>query len=198
MFRRVIAYKEQHGYVNTPRIYKEDLQLGQWLIRQRKYHKNETLLKHRMDRLNSIGFVWEINNTQWMKMYQRLIAYKKQHKTTSVPRHYNEDQQLGSWVDIQRQRYKSNKLSIERINYLESIGFVWKIRCDYVPWIEMYERLVAYKQHNQSTRVPQKYKEDPPLSNWVHKQRRMYNKEKLSARQVESLNSIDFVWCAKK
>merc|ERR1740139_1185866 len=103
-------------------------------------------------------------------MYQNLIAYKKQHQTTSVPSRYKEGQNLGGWVRYQRQRYKKKEMSIERINYLESIGFVWKVR-ECVPWIEMYERLVAYKHYHQSMLVPQIYTEDLSLGNWVSTQR---------------------------
>jgi len=60
MFRRVVAYKEQHGNTNTPRIYKEDPQLGNWVSRQRMNHTKGILSKNRLDLLNSIEFVWEI------------------------------------------------------------------------------------------------------------------------------------------
>merc|ERR1712238_279289 len=149
--------------------------------------------KHQLDLLNSIGFVWEINDTQWMKMYQKLIAYKKENKTTSVPARYKEDQNLGVWVRYQRRCYKNKEISVERINYLESIGFVWKIR-DQFPWIEMYKRLVVYKQCHQSTLVPHKCKEDRFLGQWVSRQRAEYNKGKLLEKRMELLNSIDFVW----
>jgi len=88
----------------------------------------------------------------WNKMYQNLIAYKKQHQTTSVPSRYKEGQNLGGWVRYQRQCYKNKELSIERINYLESIGFVWKVRDR--AWIDMYDRLVAYKVQYGTTLVP--------------------------------------------
>ena len=42
------------------------------------------------------------------------------------------------------------------IHYLQSIRFVWEIR-EWVPWIELYERRVAYKQYHQSTLVPSRY-----------------------------------------
>ena len=95
-----------------------------------------------MDLLNGIGFVWGACYTKWMEMYQRLVAYKKQYKSTSVPQYYKEDPNLGAWVVTQRQCYKNKELSKKRTNYLESIGFNWKIN---TPWIEMYERRVAYK-----------------------------------------------------
>merc|ERR1712161_168018 len=109
-----------------------------------------------------------------MKMYQRLIAYKKQHKTTSVPSRLKEDRKLGLWVVSQRQHYKKKYLSIERIKYLESIGFVWKMR-DHVPWIEMYNQLVAYKQCYQSTVVSQNSRKEPRLGKWVCRQRVNFN-----------------------
>jgi len=132
----------------------------------------------------------------WNKMYQNLIAYKKQYRTTFVPKRYKEGQNLGTWVYTQRQCYKKKEMSIERINYLESIGFVWKIR-ECVPWVEMYERLVAYKHCHHSTMVPSRYTEDPSLGMWVVKQRVAYKKDKLSEKRTEVLNSIDFVCSVK-
>ena len=128
-------------------------------------------------------------------MYQELIEYKKKHKSTSVPGNYKENPKLGSWVDTQRQCYNKKELSVEQIIYLESIGFVWKV-C--VPWIEMYERLINYKRCHQSTLVPQKYTKDPSFGWWVSRQRRSYNKGRLLERQMELLNSINFVWSTKK
>jgi len=141
--------------------------------------------------------VWDaralIADEKWMATYQRLIAYNKQHHTTSVPRCYQEDRQLAIWVTIQRQSYQNNELSVERIKYLESLGFVWKMR-DVVPWMEMYERLVAYQQCHQSTLVPQRYTEDLRLGSWVKTQRKSNKKGKLSEKRIELLNAIDFVW----
>merc|ERR1712194_628268 len=97
--------------------------------------------------------------------YRRLVAYHNEHKSTSVPRDYKKDTQLGKWVDWQRFCYRNNELSVERINYLESIGFIWKFH-DLIPWIEMYERLVAYKQLYQSTLVPTNYITDLRLGMW--------------------------------
>ena len=84
MFRQLVDYKEKHQTTNIPQKYKEDPQLVAWVSTQREAFNKEMISKHRMDLLDSIGFVWGINNTQWMKMYQRLITYQTQHKTTSV------------------------------------------------------------------------------------------------------------------
>ena len=94
MFLRFVAYKEQHGNTNKPKRLKPDSQLGRWIEIQRNSYKKETISKHRGDCLNYIGFVWEIDGTQWMKMYQRLVLYKQQHMSTSVPKGYKADPTL--------------------------------------------------------------------------------------------------------
>jgi len=197
MFRQLVDYKEKHQTTHVSKYSKEDPQLELWITNQRACYRKNKISKYRMDLLDGVGFVWgNIYGAQWMEMYQRLMAYKKQHKTTSVPQRYKEDEKLGVWVKYQQERYKNNLLSVRRINYLESIGFVWKT-FDRVPWIEMYERIVAYKQRYGSTLVPCKYTEDPSLGIWVKTQRGSYNKGKLLEKRMELLNSIDFVWSVK-
>ena len=194
MFRRLVAYQTQHQTTNVPFRWKEDPQLATWVATQRKTYKNETLSNERVKLLKSIDFVWKlVDHVPWMEMYQRLVAYKQQHQTTIVPQKYEEDQQLATWVHNQRVFYMKKQLSVERTNYLESIGFVWNLR-NCVPWIEMYKRLVVYKQHNQSTQVPYKYIEDPSLGSWVYRQGHAFKKDNLSESRMELLNSIDFVW----
>ena len=131
-----------------------------------------------------------------MEMYQRLVAYKKKHKSTIVPREYHADPRLGNWISKQRKCYNKKELHIDRINHLESIGFAWDAYD--MKWMEIYYRLVAYKMQHDSTAVPYHCTEYPSLGEWVSTQRRAYKKGKLSGKRVELLNSINFVWSAKK
>ena len=84
----------------------------------------------RIDRLESIGFVWNVYDTYWIEMYERLVAYKKQYKSTCVPSIFPKDKQLGVWVHHQRCDYKTKNptLTIDRIRKLNSIGCVWNTR----------------------------------------------------------------------
>ncbi|OEU21512.1 hypothetical protein FRACYDRAFT_224348 [Fragilariopsis cylindrus CCMP1102] len=129
-------------------------------------------------------------------MYQKLVAYKKKHKSTIVPTEYQADPSLGIWVHSQRTNYIKKELHIDRINHLESIGFVWNAYD--MNWREIYYRLVAYKMQHDSTAVPYRCTEDPSLGLWVSTQRVAYNNGKLSGKRLELLNSINFVWSAKK
>ena len=64
----------------------------------------------------------------WMGMFQKLVEYEKQHNNTLVPRTYNGDPKLGTWVSYQRQAYKNNKLLPQRFDRLNSIDFTWNGR----------------------------------------------------------------------
>jgi hypothetical protein len=88
--------------------------------------------------------------------------------------------------------YSRGKLPQERIDLLESIGFEWRLRPYFVrvPWMEMYQRLVAYKKKHNNTRVPCRYGEDSQLGFWVTQQRR-FCKDK---DRIELLNDIGFEW----
>eukprot|EP00536_Pseudo-nitzschia_multiseries_P004501 jgi/Psemu1/188280/e_gw1.75.69.1 len=92
MYQRLVAHKKKHNTTIVPKRCKEDPQLGLWVDIQRQICKK----KDRIDRLNKIGFVWNKYEDQWENMYQRLVAHKKKHNTTNVPKRCKEDPQLGS------------------------------------------------------------------------------------------------------
>jgi hypothetical protein len=133
-------------------------------------------------------------------MFQRLVTYKTQHNgSTLVSKVYEADQKLGIWVRQQRWNYNYNnkRLSVDRIERLESIGFVWSI---YGNWMKNYNRLVVYKEKYKSMHVPLSYNGDnqlPHLGHWVSTQRGAYTKGKLLKSRVKRLNSINFIWRAK-
>ena len=194
MYQRLVAFKNEHnGDTNVP--YDQDPQLGDWVYTQRKVYKRKKMTKERASLLNSIGFRWRALQTSgWDEMYQRLLAYKTEHKgDVKVPVEYNQDPQLGRWVHNQRIMYKRKKMSTERASLLNSIGFHWS--APQSAWNKMYQRLAAFKnEHNGDTNVPQKYDRDPQLGNWVHHQRLCYNKKKMPTERASLLNSIDFEW----
>ena len=61
-------------------------------------------------------------------MGKKLMAYKKQYRSTKVPWQYIEDPQLEKWIGNQRALYKKNKLSDKHTELLNYINFVWSMR----------------------------------------------------------------------
>ena len=191
MYRRLLKYKKKYQSTSVPSRYRDDPELGNWVIQQRLKYKDNSLSAARIDCLTSIGFVWTClpyNPLIWPEMYKRLVAYKKKYKTTCVPR--SSDRQLDQWVRTQRTGY--NKLTAERKDQLNSIGFVWN-KLD-ANWTERYEQLVEYKNQYNSTCVPTSY--NPQLAKWIYHQRTLYNtnSSRLTADRIEQLNLIGFSW----
>jgi len=133
----------------------------------------------------------------WEEKFQLLVQYKNEYGTARV---LISDPLLGCWVQHQRTAYKQNKLPKYRRERLDSIGFEWNgfdsiYRANDAIWMEMYNQLLCYKrQHNGSTNVPYRFAENKELGRWVHTQRRLYSKEKLSPKRIDLLESIGFKW----
>lgn len=81
----------------------------------------------------------KLNEEAWITMYDKLKAYKQAFGTCLVPGKF-EDSSLANWVGAQRRNYKARqrkeenaaakRMSLERIELLEKIGFVWDARSD--------------------------------------------------------------------
>ncbi|OEU08505.1 hypothetical protein FRACYDRAFT_153183, partial [Fragilariopsis cylindrus CCMP1102] len=124
IFQKLVVYKNVHKNTMVPKRYDEDPPLGLWVSNQRQKYKNHKLLLSRTTLLNSIDFVWEVDDTKWMKMFKKLVAYKKMHKNTLITSRHKEDPKFRTWVSNQRRLYKRNELLKERLDKLNSIGFV--------------------------------------------------------------------------
>ena len=111
-------YKADHGHCNVPR---SQGSLGEWVIRQRQAYKKGKLSEERVQKLGELGFVWN-PQPAWDESLGELMKYKDEHGHCSVPRRHGP---LGKWVSRQRQAYKTDKLSEERVQKLEDLGFGW-------------------------------------------------------------------------
>jgi len=204
MYQRLVGYKQEHNDTRVPARYEKDPQLGDWIRTQRKAYKETSITKERMRLLNRIGFLWDVrglgtSTARWMKMYQRLGAYKKERDDNDVPQSYKEDPELRTWVNNQRQACRNKLITEERKRLLNCIGFVWDGKaqqdCRYTTrWEERYERLVAYKKEHNDTRVPARYEKDPQFGRWVNSQRYACRKNSITEERKRLLNSIGFVW----
>ena len=57
--------------------YRADPKLAKWVFMHRHYYNNNELPVERINRLESISFVWDLHNSKWTEMYDQLVAYKK-------------------------------------------------------------------------------------------------------------------------
>jgi len=130
MFDLLKAHKKKHGTtcVKQSRTYSP---LASWVCAQRASYASGKLGEGRVEKLNSIGFVWKHENgkntEQWNEMFEYLKSYKQKFGTASVIKN-TRHRFLSKWSTRQRQAYASGKLNKRRVDKLNSIGFVWSLR----------------------------------------------------------------------
>jgi hypothetical protein len=214
MFEELSQYKQKFGstLVNK-RINRE---LGDWTAEIRQLYATGDLDTEWVRRLNFIEFKWDGVDVEWNAMFDRLVAYKAKHNSVCVPRLSQDDRPLGFWVSKVRTKHRKFlneygridedmipeiaeiiattkipvELSVARLRRLHSLGFVWDPR--EAKWLEIYERLLKYKEKYNSTLVPEGYDPDPQLANWVNNQRSLINKH--STARFVLLDEIGFEW----
>jgi hypothetical protein len=185
-----VEYKKKFNSTVVPHKYHQDPQLGKWVSMQRIAFSKDVMSLQRVEYLDTLGFVWDPLEVQWLEMFERLKQYKAEFGSVLVPKRYNPAPEFGIWVGFQREYFNRKRLSKERIALLDSIGFVWDPF--EVQWMEMYQRLVEYKEIFNSTEVLNKH--DPQLERWVVVQRSCLNRKEISERRIKYLDSIGFVW----
>ena len=115
-FDKLKRFKEESGHCEVD----TDKKLANWVKRQRTEYSKGTLSKERVELLNSIGLAWDggISVMHWNEMYDQLKAYFAQHGDSDVPSRWKVNKPLASWVNNQREKYKSNALSAGQIQLL--------------------------------------------------------------------------------
>ena len=178
-------YKAGHGGCNVP----QSQGLGSWVSRQRTAYSEGRISRERIERLNEIGFEWNPRETMpsWNERYEQLRDFKESHGDCNV--NTVTGGQLGNWVRKQRQSYRDGRLSQERIERLESIGFSWYPKKD--DWARLYNDLVDYQKKHGGCNVPQS---NARLGNWIVTQRAAYKKGQISLRRIQALENIGFSW----
>ena len=176
-------------------------ELRGWMLTQRQFKKRGDLNPEREKRLTGIGFEWEPFSAQWETMFSRLRAYHAEHGNCRVPSKWPRDQQLASWVGTQRMRKSEGKLLAERIAKLDTLKFEWipgrggeKPLSGKTFWETMFHALQQYKQTHGDCLVPQRFKENRKLAEWVSEQRMAYNRERLDPDRVRRLDEVGFEW----
>lgn len=156
-------YKEKFGDCLVPHRYEPNPALGNWVNKQRqlysKFQKGEpsSMTDDRVVQLTNLGFVWDAKRVKvaknsnrdksWWDQYEKMKAFMLQHGNNSLP---TANSSLGNWIHAQRKAYevgqasKQRGLTTERINALESIGFLWKTHREQT-WDRRIRELQTYK-----------------------------------------------------
>ena len=180
-YESLLDFKQRFGHANVPARWKENRELACWVSDQRT--KKAELPPDRMQLLEDAGIDWDPNETAWIRHYEELIKFSKEHGHCNTPMSQS---LLRKWVD--HQRNKVNKMPKHRKKLLDEIGFMWTGYQQKV-WMQRYEELKDYKvKHGHCSPAAR----SSALANWVAVQR--IAKAKMLPERRQLLNEIGFVW----
>ncbi len=124
-----IEYMKTHGgNPNSSQHFKssDGFNLGLWQSRVRERYKKKKLSPARIEKLEKLGFIWNLREARFERGFQETVKYKKNNKNNpNAPEKYitPEGFKLGSWQKNLKRNYKRGRLSAERLKRLERIGF---------------------------------------------------------------------------
>jgi hypothetical protein len=229
-YDQLVAFKEEHGHLMIPQksfpdADKKLVALANFCRNLRQQYKSslqkETkhlcfLTEDRIQRLTSIGFIWNAHEANWYERYDDLVDFTQRYGHANVPRQWDENEQLAGWTPYQRQRYKTQQkgdplgkpLTERQIELMEQIGFKWDPK--EVVWWNFYEDLKEFGQRNGHFRVPAQYPKNSRLSRWLANVRKLCRDYVLSAsidgttdgvhvsglndERIDALRAIHFCW----
>ena len=75
-------------------------------------------VEERIERLDSIGFTWNLQLASWEDQFQELTQFKKDHGHCDIPR---SNRKLGRWVNTQRLMYRRRAMTAEVKKRIEKL-----------------------------------------------------------------------------
>ena len=128
-YNKLAEYFKLNRHSNFPTGEKENKQIADWVLVQRRERKKGELEDYKIEELNKINFNWEnvlpTSNgidKHWQVKFDLLVKYKEQFNSVSVPQ---SNKEIGRWVNDQRVNFQRDKLSPQKIKMLNEIGFIW-------------------------------------------------------------------------
>lgn len=183
-------FKRKYRHCNIPRNWLFDKSLARWVCHQRVI-KNK-LAPDRIEKLNKIGFVWNMFDLAWDNMYKQLKEFKDKYGHCEIRMVKGDYKGLVNWVDDQKKyrKRKMKKITPEKIAKLNKLGFNWNPKC--TPWEVRYEELKEFKKKYGHCNVQNPRKNKTQLGYWVHTQRS--KRHILPKYRKDKLNEIGFQW----
>lgn len=198
---KLTEYQKKHGDVNPSQSSKdaEIKKLGLWVNVQRVAKKRNTLSSERIDALDDLGFIWDLERFKFSNRIQDLLEYKKLNGDFKVSSSYKGHNSLGNYV-YKIRRGKAT-LATWKIDELNKIGFEFiedpsvnkkvLLRKD---WMEKYDTLVKIKDEEGDVNKPKVDWHNEKIGVWLYRQKRRNEKGLLNKKQILLLEKAGVLW----
>ena len=221
-FEELKLHKSRTGTFYLTKENNQNKKLYPWLRSQRKLWNDGNLQPQRLERFNEIGYSFnenyrekksvclkiKVNDLRWDEKFKLFKKHYESNNTFYIQMTDNANEKLRAWVQSQISNFRKNKLSTDKIERLDSIGFRFeqnqivkakiikpikeKVFYDEL-WNKQYLKLITYKIQNGDGNVLRSYV-DASLGSWVFNQRKSRRQNKLSNEKIEKLNLLKFRW----
>ena len=139
MYNKLRYWRTEHG---TSKALSKGLSC--WVSRQKRKSQDGKLGSEKRQKLEELGVdfsSFRMRNcgirdpVRWNVQFQKLESFRDKHGHCDVPKRYENDLSLGSWVCAQRQKYRKlhlrgEPLDANWIKRLDAIGFAWSRKPD--------------------------------------------------------------------
>lgn len=209
-FKNAAAYRKQFHSMDIPGdfITEDGLKLGRWIRSNRVLFRQGKLSKDKIQRLNEIQMIWDIDEYRWQQNLERCRSYLAE-QGCLPPRNYiaPDGVRLGRWLANVIARHISKperyrELSDNQIQLLEELGVVFERKKDR-QWKQTFAVAKEYVKQYHSWDFPEDVlsSDGAKLSSWVDYQRKCYaglNGRPLAKWKKEMLDAAAFDWTITK
>lgn len=194
-FLKLKAIYERHGPEATATIDPAFREVDVWVSVQRRRYRGSPcsdtpLTDEQLQKLRSIGFIFERYDTLWNLKYEELKAFYDKHGHIDIPELATTNRQLGGWMVYQRHRKAVGEMPRAQVRLLNQIGFSWDVHGE--RWEAKFQALKAFKKSHGHTRVTED--QDEALNRWCVKQRGRHKRGRLPDELVKRLTRLGFRW----
>ena len=221
-FEELKLHKSKTGTFYLTKENNQNKKLYSWVRAQKKLWNDGNLQTLRLEKFNEIGYSFvesykekksvvpkiKVNDLRWDEKFELFKKYYEDNNTFYIQMTDKANEKLRVWVQSQISNFRRKKLSPEKVDRLDSIGFRFETNQIVKPkikkpikeavfydelWNKQYLKLITYKIVNGDCNVQRSY-EDEALGSWVFNQRKNRRQDKLSNEKIEKLNLIEFRW----
>jgi superfamily II DNA or RNA helicase len=173
------------------------INLGSWATTRRRDYKRGWLTQTQIEGLEALpDWSWNPKDDDWDSWFQLLLQFVNEFGHALVPQGSSktlyQNQDLSSWVNAQRGRYKKKSLEQARIESLETVhGWSWSPFDD--AWESFYNRIFQLSNSSNGLQPDEPSSEEAEqIRGWKQWQRTQYFKNKLNAEKIRRIELIPY------
>lgn len=192
---QINEYKDRFGTSVIPHRYTKN-GLGYWINRQKKKYRDGKLEENQIKQLEEVGVEFnmisldgdrDVHADLWNIRFEELELFKEKTGNCNVPGGWVENKALATWVKTQRFNFRNEKLTSERIELLDGIGFQFDAPKSTSNWDDRYTQLIEYKRSHGTVEISKDNDELKQLRNWSRNQIAKARKGTLDESKIQLL-----------